>query len=59
MEVVEIDPEIVPPPETPAALVTRCEIVIAQLGVVVVEMRELIYQVEELADAARRLERRT
>jgi hypothetical protein len=59
--VLEDDPEIaaaVGATLSPAAVVAECDRVVAQLGVVVVEVRALIDRVNSLAAAARRLERR-
>ena len=42
---------------TPAAVVAECDRVVAQLGVVVVEVRALIDRVNRLAAAARQVQR--
>jgi hypothetical protein len=58
--VLEDDPEIAAAlgaTLTPAAVIRECDRVVAQLGVVVVEVRALIDRVNSLGAAARRLER--
>ena len=53
---IEIDPAV-GATLSPAAVVRECDRVVAQLGVVVVEVRALIDRVHLLGAAARRLER--